>query len=124
MTLKKTTKNEISKAKTKLPQILTLKSQLFSSKLDSKKEFCEAGKGRSAYHQLQFSKKGSSNHSRLYTQKWKDGKEITVFPDTDTEGEEEQNRINEKKNESMPERFQPKVQLKDIIYLCSDSENS
>ena len=84
MTLKKTTKKEISKAKTKLPQILILKSQLFSSKLDSKKEFCEAEKGRSAYHQLQFSKKGSSNHSRLYTQKWKDGKEITVIPDTDT----------------------------------------
>ena len=124
MSLKKTTKNEISKTKTKLPQILSLKSKLFSSKVDSKDKLGGAENRRRTYQQLQFSKKGSSYQSRLYKQKFKNGKEITVIPDTDTEGEgEEHNPINEQKKASMSERFQPKVQLTDIIYLCSDSDN-
>ena len=49
-------------------------------------------------------------------------REVTVIPDTDTEGEREEiNEIPKEKRMAMAKRFQPKVLLTDIINLCSDS---
>ena len=77
------------------------------------------------YKPLQFSKQGSSKTSKLFTadrQKSKQKNEVTIIPETDTEGDGEDQ--NKRKEMTMAERFQPKVILKDIINLCSDSDNN
>lgn len=123
MSLKKITKNEISKKRAKLPQLLTLKSQIFSN-IDSKNE-SRTQHRRNAYQALKFSKNGSSSQVKLYNQAIENGKEVTVIPETDTEDEgEDINQVAAGKTAYMAERFQPKVRLTDIIYLCSDSDNS
>ena len=80
---------------------------------------------KNRYKPLQFSKQGSSKTSKLYTterQKSKQNDKVTIIPETDTEGEGEDRNRN--KDMTMAERFQPKVILKDIINLCSDSDNN
>ena len=80
---------------------------------------------RNRYKPLQFSKQGSTQTSKLYTierQKSKQNDKVTIIPETDTEGEGEDR--NQHKEVTMAERFKPKVVLKDIINLCSDSDSN
>ena len=72
------------------------------------------------YKTSQISKQGSSEASKLYIDCQKH--DVTIIPETDTEGEGEDH--NRTKEMTMAERFQPKVVLKDIINLCSDSDNN
>ena len=124
MSLKKTVNSRISKKRSKLPQITSLKSQLF---LTSNDEVVTEKTRTDKYRPLEFSKNGSSNGSKLYLnqQKCKKHSEITIIPETDTEGEgEEINQKPNKKIATMAELFQPKVKLTDVINLCSDSDNN
>ena len=127
MSLKKTTQNEISKKHSKLPQVSTLNNQLFGVSMTTKdgkmKSIFEQAR-KNKYSQLQFSKKGSSSGSKIYicSRKSTKNREVTVIPDTDTEGEREEiNEIPKEKRMAMAKRLQPKVLLTDIINLCSDS---
>ena len=125
MSLKKTANSGISK-KTFKKQFLTEKSlnEALQTRNDDKNSAEERRKHR--YKPLQFSKQGSSKTSKLFTadlQRSKKTKnEVTIIPETDTEGEGEDR--NQRKQMTMAERFQPKVILKDIINLCSDSDNN
>ena len=77
------------------------------------------------YKPLEFSKHGSSKMTKLYTadrQKSKQKNEVTIIHETDTEGEG--GHRNQSKEMTMAERFQPKVIMKDIINLCSDSDSN
>ena len=127
MSLKKTTQNEIAKKRSKLPQIQTLKNQIFGVSIatkDGKRESFSEQARRNKYSQLEFSKNSSSSGSKMYisSSKNKKNQQITVIPDTDTEGEREEiNEIPKEKRMAMAKRFQPKVLLTDIINLCSDS---
>ena len=127
MSLKKTTQNEIAKKRSKLPQIQTLKNQIFGVSIaakDGKRESFSEQARRNKYSQLEFSKNSSSSGSKMYISSSKNTKnqQITVIPDTDTEGEREEiNKIPKEKRMAMAKRFQPKVLLTDIINLCSDS---
>ncbi len=123
MSLKKTANSRISKKMFK-KQFLTEKSlnEAFQTRTnqDSSEE-----RRKHRYKPLQFSKQGSSQTSKLFTadrQKSKQKKEVTIIPETDTEGEGEDQ--NKSKEMTMAERFQPKVILKNIINLCSDSDNN
>ena len=124
MSLNKTANSRITKKMFK-KQFLTEKS--LNEALNNTKDDQNSGeeKRKHRYKPLQFSKQGSSKTAKLFTadrQKSKHKKEVTIIPETDTEGEgEDQNQIKEK---TMAERFQPKVILKDIINLCSDSDNN
>lgn len=127
MSLKKTTQSEISKKRSKLPQVLSLKNQLFGVSISNKNGKLEKYFEQTSQHkykQLKFIKGGSSTGAKMYSSSSKSIKneETTVIPDTDTETEEEEtNEIPKAKRMAMAKRFQPKVVLTDIINLCSDS---
>ena len=124
MSLKKTVNSGISK-KTFRKQFLTEKSlnEVLQTKTD---QHSSEERRKHRYKPLQFYKQGSSKISKLYTTDHQISKqrkdEVTIIPETDTEGEGEDR--NRSKNITMAERFQPKVILKDIINLCSDSDNN
>ena len=132
MSLKKTTNNTIFKKRSKANQFLTEKS-LFESIQSNKKASndvkIETEKQRKhRYKQLEFYQKGSSKGTNMYVDQKKSDQqehEITIIPETDTEGEGEgKNQIPNRKMDTMAERFHPKVVLKDIINLCYDSDNA
>ena len=123
MSLKKTANSGISKKMFK-KQFLTEKSlnEALQTKTD---QHSTEERRKHRYKPLQFSKQGSSKTSKLFTadrQKSKQKNEVTIIPETDTEGDGEDQ--NKRKEMTMAERFQPKVILKDIINLCSDSDNN
>ena len=80
------------------------------------------------YKKLEFSESGSSKGSNMYVNELKSDqqkKEITIIPETDTEGEgqgKEETPL--KKMKTMPECFQPKMKLTDTIVLHSDESDS
>ena len=122
MSLKKTANSGISK-KTFKKQFLTEKSlnEALQTKTD---QHSSEERRKHRYKPLQFSKQGSSKASKLYIdrQNSKQKHDVTIIPETDTEGEGEVQK--KSKEMTMAERFQPKVILKDIINLCSDSDNN
>ena len=123
MSLKKTANSGISKKAFK-KQFLTEKS--VNEILHTTKDQNSSDERRKHHYKaLQLSKHGSSKMSKLYTadrQKSKQNNEVTIISETDTEGEGEVQ--NHSKEMTMAERFKPKVILKDIINLCSDSDSN
>ena len=106
-------------------QFLTEKSLNEALKTTNDNQNSAEERRQNRYKPLNFTKQGSSKTSKLYTtarQKSKEKDEVTIIPETDTEGEGEDQ--NQSKKMTMAERFQPKVILKDIINLCSDSDNN
>ena len=123
MSLKKTANAGISK-KTFRNQFLSEKSLNEALKTANDKNLAE-DRRKHHYKPLQFSKHGSSKTSRLHTnngQRSKEKNEVTIISETDTEGELEDQK--QRKEMTMAERFKPKVILKDIINLCSDSDSN
>ena len=124
MSLKKTSNSGISK-KMFRKQFLTEKSLNEALKTTNDNQNSAEDRGKHHYKPLQFSKHGSSKISRLYTtnrQTSKEKTEVTIISETDTEGEGEDQKYNKKM--TMAKRFKPKVVLKDIINLCSDSDSN
>ena len=106
-------------------QFLTEKSLNEALKTTNDNQNSAEDRRKHHYKPLQFSKHGSSKMSRLYTtncQKSKEKNEVTIISETDTEGEGEDRK--QSKEMTMAERFQPKVIMKDIINLCSDSDSN
>ena len=81
------------------------------------------------YKQLEFSQSGSSKGSNMYVNELKSDqqikKEVTIIPETDTEGEGEgKEEIPPKKISTMAKRYQPKVKVSDTIVLHSDFDGN
>jgi len=130
MSLKKTSEGKVVKKREKfITQKSFIQSQLFNSTLISDDNKSEADTS-SRYKPLQLSKKGSTKTVRLYKEKQKPKKQfdqITIIHETDTEegeGEKEDQILSSQMKTSMVDYFQPKVLVKDIINLCSDSDNN
>uniref|UniRef100_A0A7M5UXX0 Uncharacterized protein n=1 Tax=Clytia hemisphaerica TaxID=252671 RepID=A0A7M5UXX0_9CNID len=128
MSLKKTSNSGVFKKRSGINQFLSEKSLFQSLQTNETKSFSEIelkkeNKRKCRYKQLEFSQTGSSKGSKLYQdRKQKSSNQenvITIIPETDTEGEAEASKMT-----LMAERFQPKVVLKDIINICSDSDSN
>ena len=84
---------------------------------------------RRKYKALDFSTKdGSSKGSTLYTSKEatkQQSLEITIIPETETDGEREGNeQIPPEKMANMIDLFKPKVKSADTVYLSDTDSNS